>query len=575
MSISMQLTNEAFKLKLLYGAPTPPALTQLYSARRDMAAFQIIVNCDMQYSLTAGEHDWYTSRNHMYKKKMMRLRVAIESPFPYSTNLEEFLFDDDGTKKADILLNQETRETDASIPSAMWVDVNVPEDAKAGDYTIKVKLYAADYNSDERLVCEESVPLKVFGYTLPHHKDIKFHLDLWQHNSNIARKHDVHLWSDEHFAVIQKYVDSLAVLGQKSITVCVSEIPWGGQDSCVNNRFMGNLYEYSIVGITKELDGSFKYDYSKMQRYIDMCTEAGFSGDIEVIGIINIWQSQNMGMPAPCEDYPEAIRLRYLDKADGCYKYMRNEGEIKDYVRSLEKYFIDTNQINRVRIAADEPADVEKYRKSVAMVRELTPAFRLKTAINHVEFIDEFGDCIDDYAPYIKCTSLGYNRLMEYKREKTGKRFLWYVCCAETHPNTFIRSPLEEARLIGLVTSAIGFEGFLRWNYTVWPDDPRNEIRYGAYEAGDTNFVYPAYNGSVMLSLRYKNLQRGIMDYEIVEAIRREKGDEIADAFTKRVFRVDDITTYYYGVRENIDLICTDWNVFNDLKAEMLSILEK
>lgn len=575
MSISMQITNEAFKLKMLYDAPKPPKLGQLYAARRDSAAFQIIVNSDMQYSLTAGEHDWYTARNHMFMKYMMRLRVSIESPFPYSTNLEEFLYDDDGTKKADILLNQETRETDANIPSAMWVDIKIPEDAKAGDYTVKVKLYASDYNSDETLVCEESIPLKVFAYTLPHYKDIKFHLDLWQHNSNIARKHDVILWSDEHFAVMQKYVDSLAVLGQKSITVCVSEIPWGGQDCCVNNRFMGNLYEYSIIGITKEPDGSFTYDYSKMQRYIDMCTKAGFSGDIEVIGIVNVWQSKNMAMPAPCEDYPEAIRLRYLDKSDGCYKYMRNESEIIHYVKSLEKYFIDTDQIGRVRVTADEPADVEKYRKSVAKLRKITPAFRLKTAINHAEFIDEFGDCIDDYAPYIKCTSMEYNKLIKFKQEKTGKRFLWYVCCGHTNPNTFLRSTLEESRLIGLMTSYIRFDGFVRWNYTVWPDDPRSELRYGAFEAGDTNFVYPAHNGGVMLSLRYKNLQRGIMDYEIAEAIRREKGDEIADSLIKKVFRVDDMTTYYYGVRENLDLICTDWNVYNDLKAEMLSILEK
>ena len=124
------------------------------------------------------------------------------------------------------------------------------------------------------------------------------------------------------------------------------------------------------------------------------------------------------------------------------------------------------------------------------------------------------------------------------------------------------------------MTSAIKFEGFLRWNYTVWPDDPRNEIRYGAFEAGDTNFVYPAYNGDVLLSLRYKNLQRGIMDFELIEAIRREKGDEVADALVAKVFHVKDMTTYYEDMKANKDLFSTDWNDFNSLKAEMLSILE-
>lgn len=125
------------------------------------------------------------------------------------------------------------------------------------------------------------------------------------------------------------------------------------------------------------------------------------------------------------------------------------------------------------------------------------------------------------------------------------------------------------------MTSAIRFEGFLRWNYTVWPDDPRNEIRYGHFEAGDTNFVYPAYNGSVLLSLRYKNLQRGITDYELIEAIRSKKGDELADSLLTKVFFAKDVTTYYEDMKAGKKLFSTDWNDFNALKAEMLAILEK
>lgn len=46
-------------------------------------------------------------------------------------------------------------------------------------------------------------------------------------------------------------------------------------------------------------------------------------------------------------------------------KYMRDSKAICDYVRALEQYFITTGQINRVRIAADEPGDIEKYRNSI------------------------------------------------------------------------------------------------------------------------------------------------------------------------------------------------------------------
>ena len=46
MSISMKLTNEAFRLKLEYAACEPEALVSLVAAKRDTAAFQVIVNAD-------------------------------------------------------------------------------------------------------------------------------------------------------------------------------------------------------------------------------------------------------------------------------------------------------------------------------------------------------------------------------------------------------------------------------------------------------------------------------------------------------------------------------------------------
>ena len=574
MSVSMKLTNEAFRLKLEYAACEPEKLGTLVAARRDSAAFQVIVNADSGYSLTKGLNDWYSAKRRVYGP-FTRLRLAVESPFPVKMDLEEFVTDDDLIEKADILLGCETRESAPNTPSAMWVELEVPADAKPGDYEIKVTLFASDYNSDERVVATETVRLKVYDVLLPEARDVSFYLDLWQHNSNIARKHDVPLWSDEHFAVIEKYVSAISELGQKSITVVASEIPWAGQGCYVEHKYGGDLYEYSCISITKELDGSFSYDFSKMQRYIDLCTSYGISGDIEVIGLVNIWDQKPMGAAKLIEDYPEMIRLRYFDKTDACFKYVRRTEEFFDYVKALERYFITTGQIERVRIAADEPADMEKYRKSITGILSVAPSFRLKTAINHVEFIEEFGDNIDDFAPYIRCASEEYDRLISYKRENAGKKFLWYVCCFGANPNTYVRSPLIESRIIGILTDAMRFDGFLRWNFTVWPDDPRKDIRYGGFEAGDTNFVYPAYNGAPLLSLRYKNLRRGIFDFEIIQMVRKHCGSEVAESLVEKVIFVRDMNKYYELMKEGKSpIFSTEWNTLNSFKEEMLSLLE-
>ena len=578
---TFQLANEAYRLKLQYGADAPIAPKRLVCAKNDSAAFQLIVNSDYVYSLSTAPGDWYSSRGgkrpgYETSGPHKRFRVSVESPFDTEVKLVEFVTDDDGAKKADMILSQSVRESDANSPSAVWVEVNVPHDAKSGEYTVSAKLYGALYNEDEQLLGTVSLPLKVMNYTLADPTNWGFYLDLWQHNSNVARKHDVPLWSDEHFAVLEKYVSSLADIGQKAVTVCVSEIPWSGQSCFENQEYGGNLFEYSIVGIERGIDGKLVYDYTKMQRYIDLCKKYGIDSEIEVFGLVNLWSYKNFIPDKLCEDYPEPIRLRYLDRADGCMKYVRDADEIRDYVRSLEKYFIDTDQIDRVRIVADEPADADKYRASLDVLGDIAPSFRYKTAINHAEFIEEFGDRVDDLVPYLRCATKSYKTLQKYRSEYPQKRFLWYVCTGICRPNTFIRNSLVESRMIGPMTMWLGFDGFLRWNYTVWSDDPRHEVRFSRFEAGDTNFVYPAYNGDVLLSLRYKNLRRGIADYEIARALAKKTGETAVCEMVERLVYINDKFEYYEAMKKGgIELHTKDWDDFDTLKCEMLSILEE
>ncbi len=571
--ITMQLANEAYKLSLQYAAKAPIAPSHLVCAKRDSAAFQVILNADEYYSVRTSRGEWFSARGDKHitgKKEHIRLRLDVKAPFPVRVQLEEFLTDDDNVQKADMLLNTDVRESDPHKPTGVWVEANVPADATPGEYEINVSLYASKYFEDEKPIASATMPLRIMDHTLPVPTERRFYLDLWQHTSNIARKHDVALWSDAHFAVLAKYADTLAALGQRSITVCVSEIPWAGQSCFEYQEFGGNLFEFSMVSITRGADGVFRYDFSAMQRYIDLCTAVGISGDIEVFGLVNIWTRIPNQL---CEEHPECIRIRYYDEVDGCMKYMRTLSDITDYTRAIEQYFIKTGQIERVRVAADEPSDVEKYRKSLDLLHEVAPAFRLKTAINHVEFIGEFGDRIDDFVPHLRAAFKGFDDLQYYREKYPEKRYLWYVCTGSIRPNQYLRAPLTECRMVGPLTSAFRFDGFLRWNYTVWPEDPRREIRASRWEAGDTNFVYPAYNGDVLLSLRYKNLQRGLADHEILESLRDRLGDAAVTALVGRVLHITDPATYYQLSRTDVPFFAEDWEIFNTVKEEALALL--
>lgn len=88
-----------------------------------------------------------------------------------------------------------------------------------------------------------------------------------------------------------------------------------------------------------------------------------------------------------------------------------------------------------------------KVQKSLALLHELTPNFRCKCAINHAEFIEQFHDRIDDFTPYIRCLVTEYERLMQYRKDYPGKRFLWYMLLwrepKQLFAHTFIRESYD------------------------------------------------------------------------------------------------------------------------------------
>ncbi len=529
MSVYFALADETFKYAagnaFFFNKNTVEAMpknAELLAAKGDTAAFQLVLLSDERVAVSVGKSQWFSQ-----KTGTPVLRISVDAPFEAEVNLIGAVLDDDGYRRPDILLTQDVIEVEGGIPQTVYFEMMIPFDAKAGKYDGSVSVCQSLNFADEVKIATLPFSVEVADFEMPEKSERRFHLDLWQHNSNIARKHDVSLWSDEHFAVMESYVKTLGELGQSAATVIVADGTWSGQGCMGDYRREANMFEYSIISTTRSKDGKYSYDYTAMRRYIDLCAKYGIDAEIEVFGLVNIWGAPQYGFTDERIEYPDGMHIRYFDEADGNYKYMTKVDDIDAFIRSLADYFIHEGLIDKVRVAADEPGDMERFRTSITHLLKVAPEFRLKAAINHAEFIAEFGKEIDDFVPFIHGLSVEYDKLMEYTETYADKRFLWYVCCGPDHPNTFICSDLLESRFIGILTSYTGLDGFLRWAYSIFPDHPRDDLRYGTWHCGDVNFVYPAYNGKALLSLRYKQLKRGIDDYELIELAKAEGFGEI------------------------------------------------
>ena len=536
----------------------------LCAGRNMTAAFQLLVVSDEPWALNVGKALWLSQ-----KGAVQTVRVAASRGV--KLNIEDMHEDDDRFFRADALLTQDVTEQPANYTRAVYCEIDVPSSAEPGEKEYEVSLYAQRMFEDETKVGSVKVKLEVLPFILPNARDNKFHLDLWQHLSNLARKHEVPLWSDAHFRVLEKYVSTMADLGQKAVTLVVTEVPWGGQ-SCFNEyRMEANLFEYSIVPLTRTKEGKLQADFSPMQKYIDLCGRYGIGEELSLYGLMNVWCKPERGFGKLAEGDPDAVRVRVFDEETGTYQFLRTEAELEEYIALLIGYFRTTGQLDRVRIAADEPADVEKYRKSLDRMKRIAPDLKYKAAINHAEFIEEFGEDICDFVPYSSHLFTHMDILQHYHDTMKGKRFLWYVCCGPEWPNTFLHSDLCETLWIGVFTSLCRMDGFLRWNYTVFNDHPRKDIRYGIFAAGDTNFVYPSADGGVLLTLRYKALRRAIRLYELCEHYRAKFGDEKTDALIRTVVLKDDTKNYYKDGHYKSDVVCLDPAAYEKLQKDLLT----
>jgi hypothetical protein len=125
----------------------------------------------------------------------------------------------------------------------------------------------------------------------------------------------------------------------------------------------------------------------------------------------------------------------------------------------------------------------------------------------------ELDGLLDDYS-YLYGNEPGPEELQA--RTARGATSTYYVCCNPAKPNNFVFSPPVEGRWISWYAAACGYNGFLRWAYDAWPEDPVLDARFGSWPAGDCYLVYPGANSCI----RYEKLREGIADYEKIRILK-------------------------------------------------------
>lgn len=379
-------------------------------------------------------------------------------------------------------------DKDGNTTRPVWITIDIPRDTKPGEYSCKLLLYAEETETQVFFI-----NLEVQLYVLPPPGEWEFHLDLWQHPYAVARMYGVRLWSDEHWELMRPLMKMLADAGQKVITTTVNEDPWGGQAFDA----YGSMIEWR-----KRCDGTWEFDYSVFDKWVEFMMEIGVTKQINAYSLIP-WTSELVY-------FDEAKDRKVTEKIKtGSPEYVELWSPfIKDFRTHLEK----KNWLSITNLAMDE-IKVEPMQSMLVAMDEIAPEFGLASADSekaYKKFPDRIRDLTVTYAVIIDRPDL------EYRKSK-GYLTTFYVCCREPYPNQFTFSPPVESAFMGWYSIAKGFDGFLRWAYTHWVEDPLHDTRFRKWPAGDTNFVYPGPRSSI----RFERLVEGIQDAEKIMILRK------------------------------------------------------
>lgn len=511
------------------------------------------------------------------------LRASVEAEgLSSSLHIVDMVQDDDGLSKADVILSAGSCEVSAYQPLQLIAIFPVTEQTEAGKHRGKIRLYAHTMLYDEVLIQEIPFTVKVEDICLPKPQKGRFYLNLWQHVFNIARHHEAQAYSKEHLSVLEPYAKALGQIGNRVITVLLSDIPWCGQGCYRAQEQAADLYEYNFVRIRKDSRGNFIFDFSFADAYIALMERYG-AYDIMLTGLYGIWTDEKQGFIRLISDWPDAIHISYMDEKDGRICFMRQRYEVEEYFSAIYQWLIEKDYLKRCYLMGDEVNQgwvVEGWSSVMETLHRIMPDIRMNWDLPPQTLFEHPYDRerVDVYTPQIElyASSPESVRIAARKRLSEQGKCLWSVCCSPPVMNSFLYTNLCEVRLHGFMTEQLKMDGFIRWNFTAWPKHPRENLVFLSWPAGDTCFVYPGKGGQCLLSLRYLALRRGIEDYELCQMVKQHvpNADELIEKSISQVLKEKDLSLWdfydYWGREKYMSLSCTDYEKARDILVDAL-----
>ncbi len=408
---------------------------------------------------------------------------------------------------------------------AVWIDVIVPAEASAGDYSGTISI-----SRDGKTVDQLALLLKVYDFTLPSETHLVTYMNISK--NWLQSIYEPRLSPEDLKGMLQKYYEFLYANRME---------PW------FNEPLRPEILEAEDGGI------AVSFDEALYKHYMD---------DLKTKRVLLEAQPDRM---RPNERYPLF--------SDGFNR------RIRAYLSQVAGYFKQHGWQKRLVFNSpiDEPNTAQDFadtRRWAELVHDSAPGIPFLVTKSPVPKHLEWGTL----AGYASNFSIHGNDLNDPAVKKAirdeqakGGEMTWYISCDQAYPqpNYFIDAPAMDPVMVPWITWKYGMNGILYWALNYWPQtrDPwLDPVTYlsgflcsgGFVLNGEGSLLYPGdrvprYTGQKAVigpvsSLRFELLREGIEDYEYLWLLRSLGDEKLANEAAASM--VVDISAFSRNVEE-------------------------
>ncbi|HSF54458.1 MAG TPA: DUF4091 domain-containing protein [Algoriphagus sp.] len=304
---------------------------------------------------------------------------------------------------------------------------------------------------------------------------VSFFSDFWQFPISMADYYQIKPWSEKHWEHVGEMFDLLSQINQHSITTSVF---WDLYNSRI--RPLDEL----MIQVKKSTNGTFSYDYSTFDKYVELARSKGITGQIAVHNL-----------------FPWNGFLFYFDESTSTVQSIQTQPGTQEYQSFWKPFLLDFSEHLKKKGWHDKAVlFVDERDPNVTLdlakwIKSISPEMKMGFSGDFYPFLSEW---MEDY-------SIPMNVVVDAselrKRILSSKKTSLYTSCfeKENQPNLLLTSDYRDIYFLTLLSKAKGYDGMLRWAFNLWSSDIMNSAIYSDLPSGDAHLIYP--NGQV--SVRY------------------------------------------------------------------------